>query len=164
MNLEIIDAYPDSQDEHCDELIRQCGEAVFSLLRIETDVDVTVMLVDDANIHEINKQTRQIDAHTDVLSFPLLDADPDNLDRSLQVRAGDTDPETGAVMLGDIVISLDAVRRQAEEYGHSFDRELGYLTVHGMLHLLGYDHMRDADKQRMRGVEDAVMDTLALSR
>lgn len=164
MNLEVVDAYPDKQDEHCDRLIKQCAEAVFAQLRIETDVDVTVMLVDDANIREINKQARQIDAHTDVLSFPLLNADPDNLKRSLLAGEGDTDPETGAILLGDIVISLDAVKRQAEEYGHSFERELGYLTVHGMLHLLGYDHMQDADKRKMRGVEDAVMDALALSR
>ena len=164
MNIEIVDAYPDKQEEHCDGLIKQCAEAVFAHLSMETDADVTVMLVDDANIREINKQTRQIDAHTDVLSFPLLDADPDDPDGSLRAVAGDTDPETGAVLLGDIVISLDAVKRQAKEYGHSFDRELGYLTVHGMLHLLGYDHMQDADKRRMRGMEDAVMGALALSR
>lgn len=164
MNLEIIDAYPDKQEEHCDGLIKRCAEAVFAHLRIEINADVTVMLVDDHNIREINKQTRQIDAHTDVLSFPQLDIDPDDLDGSLRAGAGDTDPETGAVLLGDIVISLDAVKRQAAEYGHSFDRELGYLTVHGMLHLLGYDHMEDGDKRRMRGVEDAVMEALALSR
>jgi len=164
MNLEIIDAYPDKQEEHCDGLIKRCAEAVFAHLHIKTDADVTVMLVDDQNIREINKQTRRIDAHTDVLSFPQLDIDPDDLTRSLKAGAGDTDPETGAILLGDIVISLDAVRRQAADYGHSFDRELGYLTVHGMLHLLGYDHMEDGDKRRMRMTEDSVMDVLSLSR
>jgi len=164
MNLEIVDAYPDKQDEHCDGLIKTCAEAVLAHLGVGAELDVTVMLVDDRNIQEINKQARQIDAHTDVLSFPLLNADPHDLDYSLRAGAGDTDPETGAILLGDIVISLDAVKRQAAEYGHSFDRELGYLTTHGMLHLLGYDHMEDGDKRRMRGVEDAVMETLALLR
>lgn len=164
MNLEIIDAYPDKEEEHCDGLLKRCAEAVFAYLGIEMDVDVTVMLVDDTNIQEINRQTRQIDAHTDVLSFPLLDIDPGDLKGSLLAGAGDTDPETGALMLGDIVISLDAVKRQADEYGHSFDRELGYLTVHGMLHLLGYDHKHDGDKRNMRGAEDAVMEALGLFR
>jgi len=162
MNLEIVNAYPGELD--IDPLIRRCAEAVARHLGIETDVGVTLMLVDDANIREINRQTRQIDAPTDVLSFPLLEADPGDLEGSLRAGAGDVDPETGALLLGDIVISLDAVKRQAEEYGHSAQRELGYLTVHGLLHLLGYDHMQGEDKQTMRGVEDAVMDALGLSR
>jgi probable rRNA maturation factor len=164
MNIEIVHAHPAMQDEQTDLSIRRCAEAVLAHLHIDTPMEVAVMLVDDETIRETNRETRQIDAPTDVLSFPMLEADPDDLASSLEVESGDIDPETGAVMLGDIVISLDAVARQAEEYGHSKDRELGYLIVHGVLHLLGYDHKRDVDKKKMRGVEDAVMDTLGLGR
>lgn len=164
MSVEIVHAYPYGQPAPHEQLIESCIQAVLAHLGVTTPVDVTVMLVDDANIQKINRETRQIDKATDVLSFPLLDFDANEPGGPLRAGAGDIDPETGAVLLGDIVISLDAVKRQAEAYGHSAERELGYLTVHGMLHLLGYDHMQDEDKTKMRGVEEAVMDVLRLPR
>ena len=111
-------------------------------------------LVDNEQIRQINNEQRHIDMTTDVLSFPLGEN-----------GKYDTDPETGAYMLGDIVISLERAAAQAQEYGHSFQREVGYLTVHSMLHLLGYDHVDGGlEAVRMREKEEAVMLSVGLPR
>lgn len=163
MNVEVVHAYAGQENESDETLIRRSVETVPRHLGVAIPTEVAVMLTDNANIQEINRRTRQIDAPTDVLSFPLLELDPAEL-AGWVPEGTDTDPETGAVMLGDIVISLDAVNSQATAYGHSRDRELAYLSVHGMLHLFGYDHMEENDKARMRAAEDTVMDELGLTR
>ncbi len=119
--------------------------------------ELSVTFTDDAGIREINKEHREIDAPTDVLSFPMLDegADP----------AGDTDFARGAVMLGDIVISLERARAQAAEFGHSYTREVAFLTVHSVLHLLGYDHVNSEDEEReMRARQHAILDYMGITR
>ena len=116
--------------------------------------EVDVSLVDNETIHAINLEQRQIDAPTDVLSFPLGED-----------GVYDQNPATGAYMLGDIVISLEKAQAQAEEYGHTLQREVGYLTVHSMLHLLGYDHVQGGlEAVRMREKEEAVMVSIGLPR
>jgi len=124
--------------------------------------EVDVQLTDDEGIREINRDTRQIDRATDVLSFPMLDWYDGVGD-----MPGDTetDPDTGVVFLGDMVISVERARQQAEEYGHSFERECAYLTVHSILHMLGYDHVEDEPrKARMRQREEQVLAVLGLTR
>ena len=135
-------------------LIRRCCHAVLELEGFEGSAEVDVSLVDNEQIREINREQRNIDMPTDVLSFPLGEN-----------GVYDKNPATGAYMLGDIVISLERAEAQAEEYGHSFQREVGYLTVHSMLHLLVYDHVDGGlEAVRMREKEEAVMLMVGLPR
>ncbi len=135
-------------------LIRRCCHAVLELENFEGSAEVDVTLVDNEQIHRINLEQRSIDMPTDVLSFPLGEG-----------GVYDQNPATGAYMLGDIVISMERAEAQAEEYGHSFRREVGYLTVHSMLHLLGYDHVDGGlEAVRMREKEEAVMTMVGLPR
>ena len=135
-------------------LIRRCCHAVLELEQFDGSAEVDVSLVDNDQIHAINREQRNIDAPTDVLSFPLGEN-----------GEYDKNPATGAYMLGDIVISLERAQAQAEEYGHSLQREVGYLTVHSMLHLLGYDHVEGGlEAVRMREKEEAVMLSIGLPR
>lgn len=135
-------------------LVRRCCHAVLTLENFEGSAEVDVSLVDNEQIREINREHRHIDAVTDVLSFPLGEN-----------GKYDTDPETGAKMLGDIVISMERAVDQADQYGHSLQREIGYLTVHSMLHLLGYDHVDGGlEAVRMREKEEAVMASVGLPR
>lgn len=135
-------------------LIRRCCQAVLTMENFEGAAEVYVMLTDNAEIHTINRQHRNIDRPTDVLSFPLGEN-----------GVYDINPATGAKMLGDVVISLERAVEQAEEYGHSFQREVGYLTVHSMLHLLGYDHVQGGiEAVHMREKEETVMKSVGLPR
>jgi probable rRNA maturation factor len=113
---------------------------------------LSVHLVDDAQIHRINAEHRGVDAPTDVLSFPQLE------------DSGFVTPPGDSLHVGDIVLSLDRVRAQATEYGHRFEREIGYLTAHGILHCLGYDHETDTERARMREREEAIMTAVGLTR
>lgn len=135
------------------ELIRSCCAAVLSCEDFREPASVDVTFVSNRTIREYNREYREIDRATDVLSFP----------------AGEggnypVDPETGRHILGDIVISLERAVEQAREYGHSFEREVGFLTVHSMLHLLGYDHIDESDGDIMRAHEKAVLNKIALTR
>lgn len=135
-------------------LIRRCCHAVLVTEQFEGAAEVDVMLVDNDTIQQINREHRDIDAPTDVLSFPLGED-----------GVYDKNPATGAFMLGDIVISLERAREQAADFGHTFQREVGYLTVHSMLHLLGYDHVNGGlEALQMREKEETVMNMVGLAR
>ena len=135
-------------------LIRKCCAAVLKYEEIYDNAEVSVSFVDNEQIRELNAEYRDKDSATDVLSFPLGDDD-----------AFDVNEETGAILLGDIVISVERAMEQAEEYGHSLEREIGWLTVHSMLHLLGYDHeTSDEDAKDMRKREEDVLTSLSLTR
>ncbi len=135
-------------------LIRKACNAVLIQEEFQGNADVYVTLVNGEAIHELNLKHRNVDAPTDVLSFPLGEG-----------GVYDIDFETGNYQLGDIVISVPRAVQQAEEYGHSFQREMAYLTVHSMLHLLGYDHVNGGmEAVRMREHEEAVMMQLGLPR
>ncbi len=115
---------------------------------------ISVMLTDDEGIREVNREFRQIDRATDVLSFPLNDLEPGHFDAELCEK----DWDTGSVLLGDMMISIPRCEAQGEEFGHGFDREIQYLTVHSVLHLLGYDHVDEGEmKQQMRAREKTIM-------
>ena len=122
--------------------------------------EVDVCVTGDEGIHQINREMRGVDRPTDVLSFPAFDLHPGELP-----GVEDADPATGLVPLGDMCLSLERVQAQAREYGHSNRRELAYLVVHSVLHLLGYDHLDEGpQKAQMRAREDAIMEELGILR
>ncbi|MBE6856318.1 MAG: rRNA maturation RNase YbeY [Ruminococcus sp.] len=136
-------------------LIRRCCQAVLSTEGFGKDAEVSVSFVSNSEIKNLNKIYRDKDSVTDVLSFPLTGAD----------GTEEINQETGAVLLGDIVISLETAVKQASNYGHSLEREIGFLTVHSMLHLLGYDHeTSQLDQRIMREKEESVLEKLGISR
>ena len=141
-------------------LIRKVIRTALAAEGVTAACEVDVLLTDDENIHAINLDMRQVDRATDVLSFPEFDLTPGQLP-----GPEDADPGTGLVPLGDMVISMEHVAAQAKEYGHSNRRELAYLVVHSVLHLLGYDHLDEGPmKAQMRGREEAIMAELGLTR
>ena len=126
------------------------------------DLEINVLLTDDAAIHEINQSEREIDAATDVLSFPMIEyEEPGN---AAALEDADIDPETDEIILGDIVISLEHVIAQAAEYNHSQRRELGFLTAHSMLHLMGYDHMTENMRADMEERQDRILAACGIPR
>ena len=140
-------------------LIQRAISAALREEKVPDDCEVSVLLTDNEGIHELNRDYRGVDRPTDVLSFPANELSPGEFDADLCER----DPETGRVFLGDMAISLEKCEAQAEEFGHSFERELMYLTVHSTLHLLGYDHVDEAEmKRQMRGREDVIMSRLCI--
>lgn len=135
-------------------LIRRCCNAVLINEHFEGSAEISVRFVDDEIIHELNREYRHVDRSTDVLSFPLGED-----------GVYDINHDTGAKILGDIVISIQHAVMQAELYGHSLQREIAFLTVHSMLHLLGYDHEAEGlERVRMREKEEAVLTQLGLKR
>ena len=118
---------------------------------------ITVTLTTKENIKEINKEYRNIDRATDVLSFPMFEKD------ELEEKIKNRDFEHVDV-LGDLVISIEKVKEQAEEYGHSFERELSYMLVHGFYHLMGYDHIEEEDRKKMRPKEEKILNDLKILR
>ena len=125
----------------------------------DTDCEVSVLITDDEGIRKINRETRDIDAPTDVLSFPILEFDDDGV-----MIEGSGDYDGDLLLLGDIVISLERAAAQAEEYGHSLMRELGFLSAHSALHLMGFDHQGEEDTPVMQAHERAVMEKMGLKR
>ena len=132
--------------------IRRAVEKVGEIYDV-ADAEVSITLTDDAHIHVLNREYRRVDRPTDVLSFALTESEEPAI----------IDAPCG-VVLGDLVISLERAAAQAEEYGHSFLRELSFLTVHGMLHLLGYDHIEEEDRLEMEEEQRHVMDVLGIAR
>ena len=122
--------------------IKAAAEAVLAAEAVDGPCELSVLLTDDEGIHAINREFRDVDKPTDVLSFPM----------------GDTDPATGRLLLGDMVLNVARAREQGENLGHGADHEISYLTVHSVLHLLGYDHVDEGDmKKAMRAREKAIM-------
>ncbi len=135
------------------ELIEKVIKESLSYEGIQDDCEVSVCIVHNDDIHALNLKHRGIDRPTDVLSFPLIDYEKESL------------PQDGSrVYLGDIVISIDKAEEQAKEYGHSLEREIGFLTAHSMLHLLGYDHMTKAEEKVMFKKQEDILEALGLKR
>ncbi|WP_455257183.1 rRNA maturation RNase YbeY [Peptoniphilus asaccharolyticus] len=134
-------------DEAGNELIKKAVKETLNYLEIDDEVTVSISFVTAEEIQTLNRDFRGVDKITDVLSFPLED-----------------EFDIHPIMLGDVVINTKRVLEQAEEFGHSNEREIAYLTVHSVLHLLGYDHMEDDEKKEMREIEEAVMQKLGTLR
>lgn len=128
-----------------DEIAKVCLE----IEEVDGEAEISLVFVDDAEIQKLNHSYRNLDEPTDVLSFPLWDEDEEIL---------------GELLLGDIIISLETAQRQGEEYGHSLEREIAYLMVHGLLHLLGYDHLDKEEKEIMRCREEEILEKINLGR
>ncbi len=138
-------------------LLKKVVQAVLEEEEIVHDLYISITLTNNEEIHKINKQYRDVDRPTDVLSFPMYEREEiPALKREDNIFEEE--------ILGDIIISIPKVKEQSEEYGHSFERELAYLTTHGMLHLLGYDHMIDEEKEQMRAKEEKILEKLNILR
>lgn len=142
--------------------IRKCVAAALEAERVGVPCEVNVLVTDDESIRVLNREARGIDKATDVLSFPAFQFEPGKLPADLSAYL---DPETGLLPLGDMAISYEHAKSQAKEFGHSVKREVGYLTIHSILHLLGYDHVDEGPmKQQMRAREEAICAALELER
>ena len=139
-----------------EKIIKKVIETVLKEEKIIQDLEVYVTLTNNEQIHKVNLEQRKVDKATDVLSFPMFERD------EIYLLKGDSKKEPD--ILGDIIISIEKVKEQAEEYGHSFERELAYLVTHGMLHLLGYDHMIEEEKKQMRKREEEILEILKITR
>ncbi len=129
------------------------------------ECEISLTFVDNTEIHRLNKEFRQMDRPTDVLSFPLIDFQtPADYDMLEAEDAEGFHPETGELMLGDIVISVERAKEQAEEFGHDLKREIAFLIAHSMLHLLGYDHMVPEEAKVMEEKQEAALTALGITR
>jgi len=160
MNHQIIFDAEVDVPEGLEEQLSTVIAAALSAEQVEVPCEVNVLVTDDEAIHQINLDMRNVDRPTDVLSFPMFELTPGE-----KPGEEDADPATGLVPLGDMVLSLERAQAQAEEFGHSVEREICYLAVHSVLHLLGYDHMDEGEmKAQMRGREEAILGTLGITR
>lgn len=142
--------------------VQKCISTALKFQGVNVDVEINVMITDNQGIRAINAASRNIDSPTDVLSFPMFSMTAGELPEDWSDYI---DPETGRVPLGDMCISLERALEQAEEYGHGIKREIGYLVVHSVLHLLGYDHLDEGPmKRQMRRQEETIMAQLLLTR
>lgn len=153
--MEIILSSLPEELKVADELSATVEEAINKVAELYglENAEVSVTLTDNPHIHEINREYRNVDRPTDVISFALNEGEEPEIEGGAPIN-----------VLGDLIISVEKAQEQAIEYGHSVRREIAFLTVHGMLHLLGYDHIEEADRVEMRKEEDFVMEKLGISR
>ena len=153
VNYNAIEELPNEE-----KLIKKVVEKVLQEEKVIEEVDVYITLTNNEEIHKINKEYRKVDRPTDVLSFPMYERE-----EIYQLKQDSENNEVEKI-LGDIIISVEKVKEQAEEYGHSFERELAYLVTHGCLHLLGYDHMMEEEQKVMRTREEEILGILNILR
>lgn len=158
LSVEILHEEVEPISEHLQQLLIRCIQEAAA--REEVDGEVVVTLVNNERIHQLNRDYRGVDRPTDVLSFAMNEAGEDEMDIYIDESEFDDYPN----MLGDIIISLPKAQEQAEEYGHSLERELGFLAVHGFLHLLGYDHGTEEEEKEMFSRQDEVLAKIGLTR
>ena len=156
--LEVTENFIERLSNVCDFALKEEG--------VECQSQISLLFVDNEEIREINNETRNIDRATDVLSFPMLDFEDKKVfnEMYLNYDFDETFKDGDELILGDMVLSLERALEQSEEYGHSYEREVSYLVVHSILHLLGYDHMEEDDKKRMRKREEEILNKLQIRR
>lgn len=159
MDLEIYDDTKNVPEEKI-KLIEDVLNFAGSYLKLPENTEMSVTLMDNEHIHENNKKYRGVDKPTDVISFAIEEDDPDEVPIILPEDEEFDIPKN----IGDIMVSMDKVKEQAEYLGHSEDRELGFLVVHGFLHLNGYDHMKEEDEKEMFGLQREILDSYGLTR
>lgn len=148
-----------------EEIVELVAEAVLDAEECPYETQVNVLLTDNEGIHEFNREHRGIDRETDVLSFPNVDFETEgDFDIDEEREADYFDPDTGELILGDIIISVDKVKEQAESYGHSTKREFAFLVAHSMLHLCGYDHMEEEEAKVMEAKQEEILTALGITR
>ncbi len=150
-----------SEDEYVEKVIN----AAMDYIDCPYEAEINVLFTDNAGIHEMNLEYREMDRPTDVLSFPMVEYEtPGNFD-DLEEEQGDCfHPETGELLLGDIVLSYDKIKEQAAEFGHSELREMCFLIAHSMLHLFGFDHMEEEEREQMEQMQREIMEQLQILR
>ena len=141
-------------------LYEKTAECVLDMEKCPYEAEVSLIIVDDERIREINRENRNIDKSTDVLSFPMNEFKAAGDFADFMERDGEFSPESGELIMGDIVLSIDHIKKQANEYGHSIEREYAFLIVHSMLHLCGYDHIGDEDRILMEDRQRVIMEIL----
>lgn len=146
------------------ELAEKVIDAALEAEKFPFEAEVSLLLVSPEEIRELNREHRGMDAPTDVLSFPLIEYESPGYFESLDQEEDNFNPDTGEAMLGDIVLCVDKVRKQAEEFGHSEKREYAFLILHSMLHLLGYDHMTKEDAAVMEEKQRKILDRMGILR
>lgn len=147
-------------DDNIKSLIEKTISLCMKSEELDKEYEVSVIIVDDSEIRTINKEHRDIDKATDVLSFPMVEF----VNGELISDQGDYDMDLDELMLGDIIISAETAKRQAIEYGHSFEREIAFLTAHSCFHLLGYDHMDIEDEKVMIDKQESILRKMGLTR
>lgn len=155
--------FENTQDKHVvddalQNLVQKVVDTALEHEGFNKKTEVSVLFVDNDQIKEINNDFRQIDSPTDVLSFPMLNFEGGKVIESVG------DSYLGTVVLGDIVLSLERAAAQAEDYGHSYEREVGFLVCHSVLHLLGYDHEDESEREVMRDKEESILEKINLTR
>ncbi|MDO4669905.1 MAG: rRNA maturation RNase YbeY [Aerococcus sp.] len=156
LEITFYDETGELKPEH-EQLLKELLAVAYDHLALKGTIEMSLTIVDDERIHEINREYRHVDRPTDVISFAINDLT--TLEENIQEW-----PEELPFELGDLFISLDTTKRQAEEYGHSFERELGFLAVHGFLHLNGYDHMEPDEEKEMFGLQEEILNDYGLKR
>lgn len=156
--LEVTENFIERLSNVCDFALKEEG--------VECQYQISLLFVDNEEIRGINNETRNIDRATDVLSFPMLDFEDKKVfnEMYLNYDFDETFKDGDELILGDMVLSLERALEQSDEYGHSYEREVSYLVVHSILHLLGYDHMEEDDKKRMRKREEEILNKLQIRR
>lgn len=154
-----------SYDFSVEETVQNVAKAVLEAESCPYEVQINVLLTDNAGIREFNRQYRQIDRETDVLSFPNLEyGQPGEFEVDSQQEVDCFDPDSGELILGDIILSVERIASQAAEYGHSQRRELAFLVAHSMLHLCGYDHMEPEEAAVMEQKQEQILNELGITR
>lgn len=152
-------------DFHWNEIYEEVALAVLDAEGCPYETQVSLLVTDNAGIQEFNRETRGIDAPTDVLSFPNIEYDtPGNFEIAEEQEPGCFEPDSGELILGEIIISAEKVISQADDYGHSPKREFAFLVAHSMLHLCGYDHMTSEEEQTMIKKQEDILNTLGITR
>lgn len=165
MNISIENESGLNYPEEFNQIISRIVNASVDFLKCPYECQVAVTLVNDEQIHEINLENRNIDRATDVLSFPMMDFGQPNDLSLVEANPQDYfDPESGELLMGDIVISLEHVSAQAKEYNHSERREIAFLTAHSCLHLFGYDHMTDEERLEMEKLQEEILQKEGFTR
>lgn len=153
-----------SCEQSCEKIdLQNIAEAAYKTLKQRVKLLIELCFCDESEIKRVNNETRKIDAVTDVLSFPAAGVSAGEIVKK-QNYPFDVDPETDRVFLGSIMICIKRAEQQAAEYGHSVEREIAYLTVHGIMHLFGYDHMTEEDKAEMRSMEEKTLEKAGIPR
>lgn len=163
MNILITNEYDGTMPADFEQIIKEVCEEAVDYVECPYECSVEVLLTDNDEIHEINLTQRGIDRPTDVLSFPMNEYETPADFCDIE-QTGTFDPDSGEFMLGDIVISIDKVAAQAEEFGHSKERELAFLTAHSMLHLFGFDHMEEEERKEMEQKQEEILGNIGYTR
>ena len=160
MNLTLYTEYETETDIDIRRIAADVADVFFKHFPAPKDVQISLYVVDDKTIREANRDTRGIDKVTDVLSFPNLPFDPEHINDFTLIEGNEadvTDPETGELIYGEIMLCASKIISQAEEYGHSREREAAFLTAHSLLHLAGFDHIEDEDRLKMEQLQEEIL-------